>query len=128
MAHKEPAVHLRLADLLARENKVEEAAAERKTAEELAPHRAAAAPNNAEPKVDNLEDLGRWGKDIDLFHEIRNAEFLTREQAAALILKYFPLIMERQQTPQIATDIDSSWARTEIQTIVDVGLLDLFPN
>jgi tetratricopeptide (TPR) repeat protein len=128
MAPKEPVVHMRLADLLARENKPEEAASERKTAEELVPHLVAATRNNAEPKADDLEDLGRWGNDIGIFHEIRNAEPLTREQVAAILLKYFPQVTERQQTPQIVTDIDTSWARTEIQNAVDVGLLDLFPN
>src|SRR5438105_806552 len=50
MAPREPAVHTRLADLLARENKTEEAAAERKVAEELAPRRGTSVRNNTEPK------------------------------------------------------------------------------
>lgn len=128
MAPREPAVHTRLADLLAKENKVEEAAAERKAAEELTPRRGTSARNNVEPKPDNLEDLGRWGNDIGMFREIRNAQSVTREQVAAVIVKYFPQVVERQQTPQIVTDIESSWARTEIQTVVDVGLMDVLAN
>ncbi len=128
MAPKEPTLHLRFADLLARENKADEAAAERKIAEDLMPRRAGKAPANTEPRGDDLEDLGRWGRDIAVFRQIRNAPVVTREQVAAIILKYFPQVVEHRQTPQIVTDIDSSWARTEIQTVVDVGLVDLFAN
>src|SRR5438128_1929949 len=129
MAPREPAVHIRLADLLARENKIEEAAAERKAAEELTPRRGTSArTNNVEPKSDDLEDLGRWSNDIGMFREIRSAQSVTREQVAAVIVKYFPQVLERQQTPQIVTDIESSWARTEIQTVVDVGLMDVLAN
>jgi tetratricopeptide (TPR) repeat protein len=128
MAPREPAVHTRLADLLAKENKIEEAAAERKAAEELTPRRGTSTRNNAEPKPDDLEDLGRWGNDIGMFRAIRNAQSVTREQVAAVIVKYFPQVLERQQTPQIVTDIESSWARTEIQTVVDVGLMDVLAN
>ncbi|HYR42780.1 MAG TPA: S-layer homology domain-containing protein [Terriglobia bacterium] len=128
MAPREPAVHTLLADLLAKENKIDEAAAERKAAEELTPRRGTSARNNPEPKPDNLEDLGRWGNDIGVFREIRNAQSVTREQVAVVIVKYFPQVVERQQTPQIVTDIETSWARTEIQTVVDVGLMDVFAN
>src|SRR5438128_2130115 len=127
MAPKEPILHLRFADLLAKENKTDEAAAENKIAEDLMPRRAANAPANAEPHGDDLEDLGRWGNDIAVYRQIRNTPVLTREQAAAIIVKYFPQVVEHRQIQQIVTDIDSSWARTEIQTLVDVGLVDLFP-
>ena len=128
MAPKEPTLHLRFADLLARENKADEAAAERKIAEDLMPRRAGNAPANTEPRGDDLEDLGRWSSDIAVFRQIRNAPVASREQVAAIIVKYFPQVVEHRQTPQIVTDIDSSWARTEIQTVVDVGLMDLLAN
>src|SRR6266481_2193283 len=128
MAPREPVVHTRLADLLAKENKIEEAAAERKAAEELTPRRGTSVRNNTEPKSDDLEDLGRWGNDIGMFREIRNAQSVTREQVAVVVVKYFPQVLERQRTPQIVTDIESSWARTEIQTVVDVGLMEGFAN
>ncbi len=128
MAPKEPTLHLRFADLLARENKADEAASERKIAEDLMPRRAGNAPATTEPRGDDLEDLGRWGSDIAVFRQIRNAPVVSREQVAAIILKYFPQVVEHRQTPQIVTDIDSSWARTEIQTVVDVGLMDLLAN
>jgi tetratricopeptide (TPR) repeat protein len=128
MAPKEPLLHLRFADLLAKENKTEEAAAENKVAEDLMPRRADNVPTNTEPRGDDLEDLGRWGSDIAVFRQIRNAPVVTREQVVAVIVKYFPQVLEHRQTPQIVTDIDSSSARTEIQTVVDVGLMDLFAN
>jgi len=130
MAPKEPVVHMRLADLLARENKLDEAAAERKAADDLAPRRraTASARGNAEPKADDLEDLGRWGSEIGMLREIRNTQYVTREQVAAIIVRYFPQISERRQNPQIVTDIDSSWARAEIRTVIAAGLLDVLPN
>ena len=128
MAPKEPALHLRFAELLAKENKSDEAAVERRTADELTPRRAGTVRNNAGPKADDLEDLGRWGKDIGVFRQIRNAATVTREQVAAIMVKYFPQVTEHQPTPQIVTDIESSWARTEIQIVVDVGLMAVLPN
>jgi hypothetical protein len=81
-----------------------------------------------EAKVSELEDLGRWGQDIDLFREIKEADALTREQLAAVIVRYFPQVTEFQQQPQILTDIYDSRARVEIQTVVGVGLIDPLPN
>jgi hypothetical protein len=128
MAPKEPTLHLRFADLLAKENKADEAAAERKIVEDLMPRRGSAPANAEPPRGDDLEDLGRWGSDIAVFRQIREAPVASREQAAVVIVKYFPQVVENRQTPQIVTDIDSSWARTEIQTVVDVGLMDLLAN
>lgn len=128
IAPKEPTLHARLADLLARENKKDEAAAETKTVEELTPRRAGSPRATGETKSDSLDDLGRWGNDIELFHQIRDAEAITREQFAAIIVRYFPQVMELRRSPQIVTDIQSSWARSEIQTVVGVGLIDPLPN
>jgi tetratricopeptide (TPR) repeat protein len=127
---KEPNLHQHLADLLTRENKTAEAEAERKIARELMPRgaesSAASVPNTG--SVDTLDDLGRWGGDINRFHEIRSAESITREQLAALLVRYFPQLMELRQTPQIVTDVQNSWASSEIRTVVGVGLIDPLPN
>ena len=125
----DPTLHLRLADLLAKENKPDEAAAQRKIVEELSPRRSPeTARNNPAPERDALEDLGRWGRDINVFREIQNSPTVTRERVAALLVRYFPQVTERVQTPQIVTDIENSWARSEIQTVVDLGLMDTLPN
>jgi tetratricopeptide (TPR) repeat protein len=124
----DPTLHLRLADLLVKENKADEAAGQRKIAEELLPRRTEIVRNNPQPKGDDLDDLGRWGNDIGVFREIQNAPRVTREKVAAIIVRYFPQVMERPQTPQIVTDVDTSWARSEIQTVVDLGLMDTFAN
>jgi tetratricopeptide (TPR) repeat protein len=128
---KEPNLHQHLADLLTRENKTAEAEAERKIAGELMPRgaesSAASVPANT-GSVDTLDDLGRWGGDINRFHEIRSAESITREQLAALLVRYFPQLMELRQTPQIVTDVQNSWASSEIRTVVGVGLIDPLPN
>ena len=125
---KEPTLHARLADLLARENKRDEADAERKIAEELMPRSAGSARIAENPKNDTLEDLGRWGSGIEQFHQIRDAAAVTRRQLAVLILRYFPQAADFRQTPQIVTDIQDSPARSEIQTVVDIGLIEPLPN
>jgi len=128
---KEANLHQHLADLLTRENKTAEAEAERKIAGELIPRSAnspaASNPANADSS-DTLDDLGRWGGDIKRFHEIRSAESITREQLAALLVRYFPQLTELRQTPQIVTDVQSSWASSEIRTVVGLSLIDPLPN
>ena len=81
-----------------------------------------------ETKVKELEDLGRWGEDIGRFRSIESSEVLTREQLAAILVRYFPQVTEFRQTPQILTDTQDSWAGLEIRTIVGVGLIDPLPN
>jgi tetratricopeptide (TPR) repeat protein len=133
MLPNEALVHQHLADLLTRENKPAEADAERKIAEELMPRGATGTPMAvSEPSnagdTETLDDLGRWGGGIDRFHEIRNAESITREQLAALIVRYFPQLTESPQKQQIVTDTQSSWARAEIQTVAGLELMMPLPN
>lgn len=124
----EPLLRLRLADLLTRANKMAEAAVERKIAEGLMPRKPGVAARSEEAKVNELEDLGRWGNDIDLFHQIKGAESLTRERFATLIVRYFPQITELRQNSQIVTDIGNSPAVADIHTVLGIGLMDLLPN
>jgi hypothetical protein len=79
-------------------------------------------------EVGELESLGRWGKDIERFQEIRDAAQVTREQLAALMVRYFPQVVEFRQTPEILTDIEGSWANPEIRTAAAVGLIPPLPN
>jgi tetratricopeptide (TPR) repeat protein len=81
-----------------------------------------------EGKVAELEDLGRWGQDLAKFHQIQSAPEIRREQLAALIVRYFPQLMEFRQTSMVVTDIQESWARPEIQVVTGVGVVDPFPN
>src|ERR1051326_512880 len=124
----DPTLHLRLADLLVKENKLDEAAGQRKTSEELRPRHSEIVRNNPEPKGEDLDDLGRWGNEIGVFREIQASPSVTRERVATIIVRYFPQVTERPQTPQIVTDIETSSARSEIQTVVDLGLIDTFAN
>jgi tetratricopeptide (TPR) repeat protein len=157
MAPREPSLNRRLADLLGKEKKWEEALAQYRTQLEIAGrssdterHIAEALMNlgrteeardilehlrnegtldeNLESKVNELEDLGRWGNEIDFFRTIKAADSLTREQLAALVVRYFPQVAEFPQTPEIITDTQDSWARSEIQVSVGTGLVDSFPN
>ena len=128
IAPKDPTLHSRFADLLTKAGKPNEAEGERRIAEELMPHRTAIVRSNPASKNDSLEDLGRWGNEIERYHEIRDAQATTREQIAAIIVKYFPQILEHRQNRQIVTDVDAAWASEEIQIVVDTGLMDLFPN
>src|SRR6185295_13136065 len=68
------------------------------------------------------------GQAIQRFREIAAASVLTREQTAALIVRYFPQVADFRRTSQIVTDIQDSWALPEIQIVVGIGLLDSRPN
>jgi S-layer homology domain len=125
---REPSLHQRLADLLVRENKKDEADAERNIAADLMPRRNPPAETPAASNADTLDDLGRWGSDIDKFHQIRGIPSITREQLALILVRYFPQLTELRQTPQIITDIQDSQAGAEIQTAVGVGILEPLPN
>ncbi len=124
----EPSLHERLADLLTRENKSDEAAAERKAAQSLMPNSGGSATGITSPDADTIDDLGRWGGDMARFHEIRLTQSLTREQLAVLLVRYFPQVAEMRQVSQILTDIQSSWARPEIQIVAGIGLMAPLPN
>ena len=157
IAPNEPTFHERLAQLLGKEKKWDEALAQYRRQLELGGQREDTEKNIAEAlmnlgrteearevldrlrkqgsldesleaKVNELEDLGRWGNDIGSFREIKEADFLTREQLAAVIVRYFPQVTDFRQHPQIVTDIEDSWARVEIQTVVGIGLIDPLPN
>ena len=128
IAPKDPTLHSRFADLLTKAGNPNEAEAELRIAEELMPPRTAIVRSETASKNDDLEDLGRWGNDIERFHQIQDAQAMTREQTAAIIVKYFPQILEHRQNQQIVTDIDAAWAREEIQIVVDTGLMDIFSN
>jgi hypothetical protein len=75
-----------------------------------------------------LEDLGRWGTEIARFRAIESSETITREQLAVLLVRYFPQIAELPRTPEIMTDTQDSWASSEIQTVVALGILDPLAN
>src|SRR5262249_1527258 len=130
IAPKEATLHARLADLLSKQNKNQEAELERKAAEDLVPARtiSAKAQPREESKTDDLGDLGRWGSYMEVFHRIRDTDAVTREQLAVLILRYFPQVTELRQAPQIITDIQDSTAGSEILTVVGLGLMDALPN
>jgi tetratricopeptide (TPR) repeat protein len=157
MAPREPSLNKRFADLLAKEKKWEEALMLYRTQLEIAGRNSNTERNIAEAlmnlgrteeardvlehlrnegtldadlesRVNELEDLGRWGNDIGVFQTLKSADTLTREQLAAIMVRYFPQVAEFQQTPEIITDTQDSWARSEIQVSVGTGLLDLFPN
>ncbi len=157
MAPREPAFHARLAALLVRRKKWDEALTHYRVQAELGGATEETDTAIAEAlvnlgrsdeartildrsrnrdggdgildvKLRELEDLGRWGSQIDYFHQIESTTSVTREQFSAMLVRYFPQITEIQQKQQIVTDIQASWARPEIQTILSIGLIDPFPN
>jgi len=127
LAPNEPSLQARLVDLLLKQNRKEEAEELRKLAGVVDAHPVPATAAD-EPRNDDLADLGRWGGDIEAFHLIRGTDAVTREQFATLIVRYFPQVTEFRRTPKIVTDIQNSPARSEIMTVVSVGLMDPFPN
>lgn len=81
-----------------------------------------------EGNVADLENLGRWGNQIGRYREIAAAATITREQLAGLLVRFFPQLVEFKQKPQIVIDVPDSWAASEIQVVVALGLLDPMPN
>jgi Flp pilus assembly protein TadD len=128
LAPNEATLHDRLAALFDKQNRKIEADVERRASDGLVPRRVARNRPSSEGRRDDLEDLGRWGNDIETFHQIREAQAISREQFATLIVRYFPQLTEFRRSPQILTDIQNSSARSEIQMVVDTGLMDLLPN
>ncbi len=157
MAPREPAFHAQLAALLVKEKKWDEALMHYRREIELGSRAGDVEKNIAEvltnlgradearevlerlrkqgsldesqeTKLTELEDLGRWGKDLELFRTIRATNVLNRQQLAVILVRYFPQVTELRQTPQIVTDIQGSWAGSEIQTTVGIGLIDPLPN
>jgi tetratricopeptide (TPR) repeat protein len=134
LAPEEAALHGQLAAVLARAGKRDEANVALRRQVELGgasdeSRRAVAASGEARDAqrgraTAELQDLGRWGTQIERFREIRAADAITREQLAGLLARYFPQITEFRQTPQIMTDLPNSWAGPAIETVVGVGLLD----
>ena len=154
---REPSLNGRLAELLAREKKWDEALARYRTQMEIAGRNSGVEKNiaealmnlgrteeareilerlrnegtldeNLESKVGELEDLGRWGSEIDFYRKLKSVDSITREQLAAAVVRYFPQVAEFPQNPQIVTDTQESRVRSEIQVSVGTGLMDPFPN
>src|SRR5262249_14383272 len=61
-----------------------------------------------ESKLSELEDIGRWGNDLQVFRSIQSSTSLTRAEVAVLLLRYFPQIADLRKTAQIITDIGDS--------------------
>jgi tetratricopeptide (TPR) repeat protein len=79
--------------------------------------------------VADLEHIGRWGEDVEYLRSIEETPSITREHLAVIIVRYFPQIGEFQPGgSRIVTDIQDSNAVTEIQMVIGLGLLDVYPN
>jgi tetratricopeptide (TPR) repeat protein len=126
LAPEEAALHGQLAAVLVRAGKRDEAnEALRRQAELGSAPQGLLGPGVASSAASaGLQDLGRWGTQIERFREIRAADAITREQLAGLLTRYFPQIAEFRQTPQVMTDLPNSWAGPAIEMVVGVGLLD----
>ncbi len=137
LAPEEAELHRQLAAVLSRQGKLDDAAAELQSQADLRGSGDAqgALGEPAEGRAvrraqlsAELEDLGRWGTQIDRLQEIRTSPAITREQLAALLASYFPQLLEFQKKPQIMTDLPDSVAAPAIEAVVGVGLLDPTPN
>jgi len=86
------------------------------------------APETTLGSAASIEDLGRWGNQIDHFREIQVSESLTREQLAALLAVYFPELGQYRASDEVIADVQQSWAQSAIRLVVGVGLLDSMAN
>ena len=138
LAPEEASLHGQLAAVLVRAGKLDDANAELRRQIELGgsgeeARRALAASDQVrdarrDQATAELQDLGRWGNQIERLQEIRTSPAITREQLAGLLARYFPQLLEFQKNPQIMTDIPDSWAGPAIEAVVGVGLLDPTAN
>jgi tetratricopeptide (TPR) repeat protein len=138
LAPEEAALHGQLAAVLIRAGKTDEANAALRRQLELGgsgeeARRALADANQArsarrDQASAELQDLGRWGNEIERLKEIRTSQAITREQLAGLLTRYFPQLLEFRKTPQVMTDLPESWATPAIEAVVGVGLLDPTAN
>jgi tetratricopeptide (TPR) repeat protein len=78
--------------------------------------------------LSDLEDLGRWGLEIERFRDLEAANVINREQLSAMIVRYFPQVSDLGGDARIVTDIQDSWAQSEIQTVLNAAILDPLPN
>lgn len=132
LAPQEAALHGQLADVLRRSGKSAEADAELRLQQQFngtAAPTLVASDNTLTVNGDRgLEDLGRWGNQIERFREIQVSRAITREQLAALLTRYFPQLTELPQSSEVMTDIQGSWAEPAIRSVVSAGLLDRTAN
>jgi tetratricopeptide (TPR) repeat protein len=125
LAPQEPALREQLADVLTREGKREELETQGLRQPSGDPKEGGAIRAIGGPTT---ADLGRWGNQIERFHEIQISESLTREQLAAVLVSYFPELGTLSRSQQVLADVEQSWAETAIQAVVSVGLLDSMAN
>jgi tetratricopeptide (TPR) repeat protein len=128
LAPNEPSLEARLADLLMKLDKKEEAEALRGSAVDHSPPTPTRRPDIEKNRRDDLEDLGRWGSEIEVFNQIRSTEAVSRQQFATLIVRYFPQIAEFRPTPPIMTDLNDATAIADIIAVTGVGLMSPLPN
>jgi len=124
LAPGEAALHGQYAELLRRARRPDEAEAELRLQRLYSGPAVNLVASDNELVVAGLEDLGRWGNQIEHFREIRSSQAITREQLAALLTRYFPQLTEFRHSREVMTDLDGSWAESAIQTVVGAGLLD----
>lgn len=157
LAPQEPSMHERLGELFAKQTKWEQSIGEYRKAEDLGGpsddadqhiaealvklgraeeargileklKKSGALDASLEAKVNELEDIGRWGSDLSVFRSIRDTAALTRAQFAVLLVRYFPQFEDVRSASPIITDLRESASFSEIQAVVGNGLLDLRPN
>jgi hypothetical protein len=109
---------------LQRSGKAEEAEAELRLQRQFSGPVLTLVASDNDLAVAGLDDLGRWGNQIERFRQIQGSNAITREQLAALLNQYFPQLTEFRQSTEVMTDVAGSWAEPAIQTVVRAGLLD----
>lgn len=128
LAPQEAALHGQLAEVLRRAGKATEAEAELRAQQQLNGPGGVLVASDRDLTVNGLEDLGRWGSQIERFQDIRASKAITREQLAALLAGYFPQLTEFRHGSEIMADIQNSWAESSIQLVVDARILDPTAN
>ena len=123
LAPREAALHGQLGEVLQRAGRLADAEAEFRLQRQFSGSATLTASDN-DLTVTGMDELGRWGNQIERFREIQVSRAISREQLAALLTVYFPELKEVRKSSEVVTDIQDSWAQDAIQTVLASGLLD----
>jgi tetratricopeptide (TPR) repeat protein len=119
----DPEAKMKLADCLAEKREYEEALG-------LYQDLAASNPGSAlDEKIKDLQKTIAFLKMPVEYQEISRAEQVNRAQLAALLVTELPFLQKYQlMNSEIMVDILNHWARSYMQKVVDLGIMEVYPN
>lgn len=119
----DPEAQMKLADCLSEEGQYTDALGLYETLADANP------TDEVRQKVEDTRKIIAFGKMPEEYQQIAHAEQINRAQLAALLVTELPFLQKyRMTSSEIMVDIINHWAKTYIQKVVDLGIMDVFPN